>query len=160
MSRTYRLAVLMIVVLAVIAVLVWGRAGNRAQDPGRAQGAALPAAQAEAAVNARGPQPGSPLPRLVDLGSTTCIPCKKMAPILEELEREYAGRMTVLFIDINKDRQAAADYGIKLIPTQIFLDGAGRELFRHEGFIGKEDILAKWRELGFDLGAPSAGTAG
>jgi len=46
------------------------------------------------------------------------------------------------------------NYNIKLIPTQIFYDPSGKEVFRHEGFFGKADILAKWKELGVDL-APS-----
>ena len=90
-------------------------------------------------------------PRLVDLGAGKCIPCKRMAPILDELKEEYAGRMDVEFIDVWKDRKAADQYGIESIPTQIFFDATGKELFRHEGFFAKEDILKKWRELGIDL---------
>lgn len=101
----------------------------------------------------------SGLPRLVDLGSTTCIPCKMMAPILEDLEKEYAGRMQVQFIDVNVNGDAARAFGIKLIPTQVFLDGAGTERWRHEGFLSKEDILAKWQELGVSFaGGPGAGS--
>jgi thioredoxin 1 len=92
------------------------------------------------------------LPKLVDLGADKCIPCKKMAPILEELKKEYAGRMDVEFIDVWKNEKAAADHKIKLIPTQIFYGADGKELFRHEGFFGKADILAKWKELGVNLG--------
>ena len=95
------------------------------------------------------PAPG--LPRLVDLGSVTCIPCKMMAPILDEMKSEYAGRLEVEFIDVNENREAARQYGIKLIPTQIFFDTSGKELWRHEGFISREDILAKWKELGVNL---------
>ena len=91
------------------------------------------------------------LPRLVDLGSKTCIPCKMMAPILEELKTEYAGTLDVEFIDVKDDPAAGARYRMRLIPTQIFIDVTGQELFRHEGFMPKEDILAKWKELGFDL---------
>jgi thioredoxin 1 len=91
------------------------------------------------------------LPRLVDLGADKCIPCKAMAPILKELKAEYAGRMDVEFIDVWKDPKAAKPYRIKLIPTQIFFDATGKERFRHQGFLGKEDILAKWKELGVDL---------
>ena len=61
------------------------------------------------------------LPRLVDLGAGKCIPCKKMAPILEELKKEYAGRMEVEFIDVWKNPDAGKAYGIEMIPTQIFL---------------------------------------
>ena len=99
--------------------------------------------------------PQSALPRLLDLGSKSCIPCKMMAPILEELKTENAGRLRVDFIDVNEDRQAAVQYRIKLIPTQIFFDAAGKELFRHEGFYPKEEILAKWKALGVSLNTPA-----
>jgi thioredoxin 1 len=92
-----------------------------------------------------------PLPKLLDLGATKCIPCKKMAPILEELKHEYATRMEVEFIDVWQNPDSAKKYGIQLIPTQIFYDATGKELYRHEGFFGKADILAKWKELGVTL---------
>jgi thioredoxin 1 len=91
------------------------------------------------------------LPRLIDLGADKCIPCKMMAPILEELKKEYAGRLQVDFIDVWKNPDEAKRYGIQLIPTQIFFDARGKELFRHEGFFSKEDILAKWKEFGVTL---------
>ncbi len=88
------------------------------------------------------------LPRLVDLGADKCIPCKMMAPVLKQLKKEYDGRMDVDFIDVWKEPDAGKAFKISLIPTQIFFDAAGKELFRHEGFISKDDILAKWKELG------------
>ncbi|MFH1706971.1 MAG: thioredoxin family protein [Planctomycetota bacterium] len=97
------------------------------------------------------------LPVLVDLGAGKCIPCKMMAPILEELKQEYTGQLDVKFIDVWVNPDAAAPYNIKIIPTQIFYDAGGRELFRHEGFFAKADILAKWKELGTDLAAPAVG---
>ena len=92
------------------------------------------------------------LPRLVDLGAGKCVPCRMMAPILEELKKAYAGRLEVQFIDVWERREAAASYGVRVIPTQIFYDRSGKELWRHEGFFSKEDILAKWKELGFAFG--------
>jgi len=99
------------------------------------------------------------LPRLLDLGAGKCIPCKMMAPILEGLKQEYAGKMDVEFIDVWQNPDAGKPYGIEVIPTQIFYDAEGKERFRHVGFFGKEDILAKWKELGVDLsgGKASAG---
>ena len=91
------------------------------------------------------------LPRLVDLGADKCIPCKMMAPILEELKTEYAAVLNVEFIDVWKNPDAGQKYGIRVIPTQIFYDTFGKELFRHEGFFAKEDILAKWKEFGVTL---------
>ena len=91
------------------------------------------------------------LPRLVDLGAGKCIPCKMMAPILEELKSQYQDRLEVVFIDVWENPDQAKKYGISLIPTQIFFDASGKELFRHEGFFSKEDILAKWKEFGVNL---------
>ncbi len=93
------------------------------------------------------------LPKLLDLGAKKCIPCKKMAPILEKLEKDYAGIMEVEFIDVwqKENAEKAQKYNIQAIPTQIFFDADGKELWRHEGFISKEDILKKWKELGYDF---------
>ena len=91
------------------------------------------------------------LPRMVDLGADKCIPCKMMAPILEEMKATYAGQLEVDFIDVWKNPDAGDQYGVRVIPTQIFFDAQGQELFRHEGFFGKEDMLAKWKELGVNL---------
>jgi len=91
------------------------------------------------------------LPKLVDLGATKCIPCKMMAPILEELAKEYKGELEVQFIDVWENQKAGQEYGIRAIPTQIFYDAKGKEFFRHEGFFAKEDILAKFKEQGIKL---------
>lgn len=105
------------------------------------------------AVSASAETNQAKLPKLVDLGAKKCIPCKKMAPILEELTLEYKGIMDVEFIDVweKENVEKAKQYGIQSIPTQIFFDGNGKEVWRHEGYISKEDILAKWKELGSDM---------
>lgn len=107
------------------------------------------------AIEACGTEPAK-LPRLVDLGADKCIPCKMMAPVLADLKTNYVGRLEVEFIDVWKKPDAGKPYKIKLIPTQIFFGADGQERFRHEGFFSKEDILAKWKELGVDLGDPTA----
>jgi len=94
------------------------------------------------------------LPKLVDLGANKCIPCKKMAPILEALGKDFAGQMAVEFIDVWQKPEEGKKYKIQLIPTQIFFDAAGKELFRHEGFYSRDDILAKWKALGVALREP------
>jgi len=93
------------------------------------------------------------LPKLVDLGAKGCIPCKKMAPILEELTTEYKGVFDIEFIDVWQpgNQEKAKAYGIQSIPTQIFLDARGEELTRHVGFLSKEDILKQWARLGYDF---------
>ncbi|MCG3180346.1 MAG: hypothetical protein BIFFINMI_02705 [Phycisphaerae bacterium] len=90
----------------------------------------------------------SGLPRLIDLGAKTCIPCKMMAPILEDLKKTHADQFVTEFIDVRENPRAGREHGIAAIPTQIFFDASGRELYRHEGFLSKDAILAKWKELG------------
>lgn len=95
------------------------------------------------------------LPKLLDLGASKCVPCKMMAPILEELAKEYKGQLTVQFIDVWKDEKAAGKYKIKSIPTQIFYDAKGKEFFRHAGFFSKEDILKTFEKQGIKLKKPA-----
>ena len=91
------------------------------------------------------------LPRLTELGADKCIPCKMMAPILEELKSEYAGKLEVVFIDVWENPEKGREYGIRVIPTQIFYDADGNEFFRHVGFFSKEDIMKTFREKGINF---------
>jgi thioredoxin 1 len=153
-DRSRTLTIVAVLVVAVAAVVV-ARRERPAATP------ALPMAIAPVSSHARSnadvPPASEPSgrPRLVDLGAQQCIPCRMMAPVLEELRREYTGTMDVVFIDVWKDPDAGTPYGIDIIPTQIFFDGAGRELYRHQGFIAKADILAMWKQLGYEFGTPS-----
>ena len=67
------------------------------------------------------------------------------------LKKTFAGKMDVVFIDVWEDPDAGKKYGINMIPTQIFFSADGKELARHEGFMAKKDILAKWKELGVEV---------
>lgn len=80
---------------------------------------------------------------MLDLGSNKCIPCMMMEPILKEVGEEYEGRAAVIFIDVWEDRSQGKKFGIRTIPTQIFFDRQGREVWRHEGFIDKKGIMDK-----------------
>ncbi len=90
-------------------------------------------------------------PKLVELGATKCIPCKMMAPILEELKEEYKGSLEVILIDVWENRDEAEKYGVQTIPTQIFYDENGKEFFRHVGFFAKENIIDTFAENGIKL---------
>lgn len=92
-----------------------------------------------------------PLPKLLDLGSDKCIPCKMMTPVLAELTKEYKGQLKVQFIDVWKDRKAGEKYKVSAIPTQIFFDAKGKELYRHTGYYAKADIVSKFKEFGIKL---------
>jgi thioredoxin 1 len=88
------------------------------------------------------------LPRLVDLGATRCIPCRMMAPILDELREEYRGVVSVEFIDVLENPDAANAHAVEIISTQVFFDAQGREVARHQGFMPREDILAQFEAMG------------
>jgi thioredoxin 1 len=142
-----------LIVLAVAAAVVAAVVLKKNKTP-TTSGANAPAVAAAAGPTVSGPVANANLPMLRDLGAGKCIPCKMMAPILEQLRKEYAGRMNVEFIDVWQNPDASQRYGIEMIPTQIFYDAEGKELFRHTGFFGKEAILGKWKELGVDLAKP------
>lgn len=101
-------------------------------------------------------QSPEPLPRILELGADACVPCRKMMSVLDALEKECQGKLEVQFLDVSKYPKMAEEYRVRSIPVQIFYDALGNELYRHEGFIPKKDILEKWRELGVDL---TVGTA-
>ncbi len=87
-------------------------------------------------------------PVVADLGRGTCIPCKMMKPILDELAREYKGKAEILIIDVDEYSFLARRCGVRVIPTQIFYDSSGNEVYRHQGFMPKEDIREELTKLG------------
>ena len=91
---------------------------------------------------------------MVDLGAKKCIPCKMMASIVESLEKEYKGKAAIIFIDVWETSGQHARFGINKIPTQIFYDKTGKEVYRHEGFLSKNSIVAELEKLGVKSGNP------
>jgi thioredoxin 1 len=137
---------LIALVLGVVAVVAALRTAPRPAAPTLAPSGA-------AAARAEPPEPRTAalsLPRMVDIGAGRCIPCKKMAPILAELRAEYAGRAEVVFIDVWERPELADGYRFRAIPTQIFYDRVGREVWRHEDFLGKSEIVAQFRAMGVE----------
>ncbi len=138
MGKTRRVLVLLAVLAAIAAiVLVKHRQNSRDED------------QASTATSAT-------LPRLIGLGSTACTPCKLQTSILEELKTSCAGRLNVEIVDVGLHPSLAKRYGEEIFPSQIFLDASGKELFRHEGFFSKQEILDKWLALGADVTRPGS----
>ncbi|MEO0107767.1 MAG: thioredoxin family protein [candidate division WOR-3 bacterium] len=89
------------------------------------------------------------LPKLWDFGAERCIPCKTMASILNPMMQEFAGRVEIRMIDVYSEQALASKYRIMIIPTQVFMDTLGRELWRHVGVLSRDSILLKFREFGF-----------
>ncbi|HBW36330.1 co-chaperone YbbN [Desulfosporosinus sp. BICA1-9] len=65
------------------------------------------------------------LPIVIDFGADSCIPCKEMAPVLKEFNKEMQGKAVVKFVDVWKNQSAAADFPVQVIPTQFFFDKEG-----------------------------------
>ena len=166
-SRNVVNVVVVVLVILVVAGTAWWKTTRRTEPPAAAPAPAAPAvassqpsarkpAPASAPAHARAASapaatqpasqpasaPAARLPRLLDLGADKCLACRKLAPILEALREEYQGRLVVEFCDVWKDPAPAKKYGIRLIPTQILFDRDGREVWRHEGFISKEELQA------------------
>ena len=85
---------------------------------------------------------------LIDLGSHKCLPCRMMAPILNQLKREYEDKAAIVFLDVWQDQEAAKAFGIRVIPTQVFFDEKGEEVLRHEGFMDKQTIKDQLAKMG------------
>jgi len=83
-----------------------------------------------------------PLVTFVELGSVKCVPCRQMQPVMEAVGKKYGDQIAIVFHDVwkSEERQYAEKYGIRVIPTQVFLDREGKEFFRHEGFFAEEAI--------------------
>jgi len=88
------------------------------------------------------------LPTLVEFGSTTCVPCKQMKPILSELSMEYEGKLNVVIVEVYEQKELAQQYRIMAIPTQIFFNSEGQEVTRHTGFFAKGDIITRLKAMG------------
>lgn len=85
---------------------------------------------------------------MIDLGADKCIPCKMMAPILAKMEKQYEGKAAIVFIDVWKHTEQAGRFGIRAIPTQIFFDQSGKEVFRHLGFMSEKAIVKQLNKMG------------
>ena len=79
----------------------------------------------------------------IELGSVRCIPCRKMVPVMESIEAKYPKDVTVIFHDVwtEQGKPYAKQYGIKTIPTQVFLDKNGKEYYRHIGYFPEEEVI-------------------
>lgn len=106
------------------------------------------------------PLPPIPTPgmvTMVEVGANRCIPCKMMAPIIAELKKEYAGTVSILFLDVWENQEAvgfARKAGVRGIPTQIYYDRQGKEISRHVGYMDKPSIVAILTKLGAKPTAP------
>ncbi|MEO0233486.1 MAG: thioredoxin family protein [candidate division WOR-3 bacterium] len=79
----------------------------------------------------------------IEIGSTTCIPCQMMQPIMKEIKDSFPNDVQVVFYDLNnrENLKYAQKYSVRVIPTQIFIDNKGEIIFKHQGFFPKDEIF-------------------
>jgi len=87
---------------------------------------------------------------LIDFGAKTCIPCKMMDPILQKMDKRYEGKAAVIFVDVRYHQEEARRFQINGIPTQIFFDKTGKEIYRHTGFMSEAAIVEQFRKMGVE----------
>ena len=102
--------------------------------------------------------PAKGMVTMLDLGATKCIPCKMMAPIMAKLEKAYEEKANIIFIDVWEHREQAQRFKIRSIPTQIFFNKAGEEVYRHVGFLDEKSIVNQLAQMG--VTAPDVSTKG
>lgn len=85
---------------------------------------------------------------MLELGSVGYIPCEQMKPVMEKLRTNYNGKLEVIFVDIRRDRDTGRNFGVAMIPTQVFLDKKGKEFHRHIGYYSYEEIHAVLKKAG------------
>ncbi len=146
MADRRKMFIILAVVVAALSVLAYkDRASGTCAVP--VPGMIDETSSGEAAAST-GNAASEQLPRFVEVGADSCVPCKMMQPVLDELRADYAGKLQIEFADIWKAPELGEKYEVRSIPTQILYDSAGNEVFRHLGFWPKEEIDAKLRELG------------
>ena len=138
-------AVWILVGVAVVGAFAWRTL--RTKEEGPAEAPPKVAARAE-----------KPMIRMVELGSDECASCRAMIPVLEELRSDFGDQLRVDFIDVWKYPKKAEPFGVRVIPTQVFLGPDGKELARHEGFYPVKGIRKRWADLGFDLETKGEGS--
>ncbi len=88
------------------------------------------------------------VPVLLEFGRGWCIPCKYMKPILEDMARAYAGRAIVTTVDMDANKDLVRDFRVRMMPTQVFITPDGKEFFRNEGTLEREQIAQVFAKMG------------
>jgi thioredoxin 1 len=92
------------------------------------------------------------MPILLEFGRGWCIPCKYMKPVLDDMAKAYSGKAIVTTVDMDVNKDLVRSFNIRMMPTQVFLSPDGKEFFRNEGTLEREQIAQVFQKMG--VGAP------
>jgi thioredoxin 1 len=96
------------------------------------------------------------VPILLEFGRGWCIPCKYMKPILEDTSKAYSASAIVMTVDMDANKDLVKNFKIRMMPTQVFLMPDGKEFFRNEGTLEREDIAQVLAKMGVQAPGQSA----
>ena len=88
-------------------------------------------------------------PFIYEFASKFCPYCWELAEILQDIEKQYPGQISVQPYYIETSEHLFKEYGVSVTPTLIFFDASGRQVYRHEGLFPRDKILSKLKELRF-----------
>lgn len=132
--------------ILVLIFITYGCNKNEAQSKADSTEQPTQKIQADSSTTKKNPKV-----TFIELGSFNCIPCKMMQPVMDAIEEEFGNQIEVVFYDVWKDPAPGRKYGIRVIPTQVFLDESGKEFFRHQGFFPKDEIEKLLVEKGLKI---------
>jgi len=93
---------------------------------------------------------GKGKPYFVEVGSESCHSCKEMGKLLYKVKQKYPG-YNIDFVNVKRERQAAYDLQIRMIPTQLVFDKTGKEVYRHVGPLSTDELMGLFTTYGFDV---------
>jgi thioredoxin 1 len=98
---------------------------------------------------AQGSAPAPGKPALYEFGSKYCVACKEMKEVMAALKSSHGDQVEFRMVYVDEEKPLFGQYKIVAIPTQVFLDAAGKEVDRHLGALSKEEVLKKLKEFKF-----------
>ena len=100
-------------------------------------------------ARSQGPPPREQRPAVLEFSREACPICKRMEQVLARIQETYGAQVAVRILYVEKEERLYRHHRIVIIPTQVFLDVSGQEVFRHEGEISQEGLVQKLKELRF-----------
>ncbi len=147
-TLVYGLAAIAVLAVAIGLFVLRGQGGG----PGTR------AVSAPAQMPPAGPIAGNGQPTLVEFGMNTCASCRAMHQVLDELSTTHGERLRIIRVNVMEQSELTREWKVIAIPTQVFLDGEGEELYRHLGFLSARAVRDGFSARGLPLATTPDGS--